>query len=146
MVAKQQGPDPADKNGERGIVFIPGGKKYKGQWVDNKITGEHPPILAAPPRPDFRVTARPRSDPSRPKSPGRGFHVGPTATGTTASGSRASTASAPWRQEHGKHRVEYNGTWVRNRQAALQVICTTTRARRPYEGAEWARRQEARAR
>lgn len=52
MVAKQEGPDPADKNGERGIVFIPGGKKYKGQWVDNKITGEHPPILAPlrPPR------------------------------------------------------------------------------------------------
>ena len=62
MVAKQEGPDPADKNGERGTVFIPGGKKYKGQWVDNKITGEHPPVLAPPPpppppppRPDIRV-------------------------------------------------------------------------------------------
>ena len=68
MVAKQEGPDPADKNGERGTVFIPGGKKYKGQWVDNKITGEHPPVLAPPrPAPTFASTPRPRSDPSRPK-------------------------------------------------------------------------------
>ena len=44
MVAKAplMGPDPADKNGERGTVYIPGGKQYKGQWVDNKITGTHP--------------------------------------------------------------------------------------------------------
>jgi len=44
MVAKapSMGPDPADKNGERGTVYIPGGKQYKGQWVDNKITGTHP--------------------------------------------------------------------------------------------------------
>ena len=68
MVAKQEGPDPADKNGERGTVFIPGGKKYKGQWVDNKINGEHPPVLAPPrPAPTFASTPRPRSDPSRPK-------------------------------------------------------------------------------
>ena len=45
MVAKAplMGPDPADKNGERGTVYIPGGKQYKGQWVDNKITCTHHP-------------------------------------------------------------------------------------------------------
>ena len=49
MVAKQEGPDPADKNGERGTVYIPGGKQYKGQWVDNKITGTHHPPPSSQP-------------------------------------------------------------------------------------------------
>jgi len=31
--------DPADKEGERPTIFLPSGKKYKGEWSRNKMNG-----------------------------------------------------------------------------------------------------------
>ena len=50
--------DPADKEGERPTIFLPSGKKYKGEWSRNKMNGARrtpPPRATFPPR---RVVAR----------------------------------------------------------------------------------------
>ena len=47
-----------------------------------------------------------------------------------------------WRCEHGKHRVEYNGTWVHNRRDGYGVMHNDKGE--TYEG--MAQREEARAR
>ena len=46
--------DPADKEGERPTIFLPSGKKYKGEWSRNKMNGARRTLLRAghspPPR------------------------------------------------------------------------------------------------